>query len=113
MSFHARMDYAPARFHKSERALADLGEPFVFAPEHQATFDRIATRYPPERRKSAILAALHLVQDQQGYISRASMRFVAQQIEESWHNIQHCVAAHGYMLGFTDVHQAVPIAGKV
>jgi NADH-quinone oxidoreductase subunit E len=80
VTFHAKMDYAPAKFHKSERKLAEPGEPFAYTTEHQATFDRIVTRYPPERRKSAILYALYLVQDQQGYISRSSMRFVAQQI---------------------------------
>lgn len=80
MSFHARMDYSPAKFHKSERRLADPGEPFAYTADRQATFDRIVTHYPPERRKSAILYALYLVQDQQGYVSRAAMRFVAQQI---------------------------------
>ena len=80
MSFHPKMEYAPARFHKSERRLAEPGEPFAFTPENQAKFDEIVTHYPPERRKSAILYALYLVQDQQGYVSRASMRHVAQQI---------------------------------
>ncbi len=80
MSFHARMDYSPAKFHKSERRLADAGEPFAYTPEHQATFDRIVTHYPPERRKSAILYALYLVQAQQGYVSRMAMRFVAEQL---------------------------------
>ena len=80
MSFHPKMDYAPATFHKSERRLAEQGAPFAYTPENQATFDRLVTHYPPERRKSAILYALYLVQEQQGYVSRASMRFVAQQI---------------------------------
>jgi NADH-quinone oxidoreductase subunit E len=74
------MDYAPARFHRSQRQLAERGEPFAFSPENQATFDAAVTHYPPERRKSAILDALYLVQGQQGYVSRASMRFVAQQL---------------------------------
>ena len=80
MSFHAKMDYAPAKFHRSERKLAEAGEPFTYTPTNQKTFDELVTHYPPERRKSAILYALYLVQDQQGYISRQSMRFVAQQI---------------------------------
>jgi len=80
VSFHARMDYAPAKFHKSERKLADAGEPFQYTPENQKIFDEIVTHYPPDRRRSAILYALYLVQDQQGYISRQAMRFVAQQI---------------------------------
>jgi NADH-quinone oxidoreductase subunit E len=74
------MDYAPAKFHKSERKLADAGEPFAYTAENQAKFDEIVRRYPPDRRKSAILFALYLVQNQQGYVSRAGMRHVAQQI---------------------------------
>jgi NADH-quinone oxidoreductase subunit E len=74
------MEYAPAKFHKSERQLADPGEPFAFSPENQAKFDEIVTHYPPEERKSAILYALYLAQRQQGYLTGAAMRHVAQQI---------------------------------
>ena len=80
MSFHPRMEYAPAKFHKSERKLADQGDEFTYTPEHQAKFDEVVKRYPPDQRKSAILYALYLVQYQQGYISGASMRHVARQI---------------------------------
>ena len=80
MSFHPHMEYAPAKFHKSERKLADAGDEFRYTPENQAKFDEVVTRYPPEQRKSAILYALYLVQYQQGYISGASMRHVAEQI---------------------------------
>jgi NADH-quinone oxidoreductase E subunit len=80
VSFHAKVDYAPARFHKSERVLADAGEAIAYTPENQAKFDEVVKRYPPEQRKSAILYALFLVQEQQGYVSRAGMRLVAQQI---------------------------------
>ena len=78
MSFHPRIEYAT--FHRSERKLAELGDEFTYTPEHQATFNELVTHYPPEQRKSAILHALFLVQRQQGYISGASMRFVADQI---------------------------------
>ena len=80
MSFHPEMEYAPAKFHRSERKLAVPGEPFRYTPENQAKFDEVVTRYPPERRKSAILYALYLVQNQQGYITAAGMRLVAEQI---------------------------------
>ena len=80
MSFHPHMEYAPARFHKSERELADDGEPFVYSPENQAKFDELVTHYPPEQRKSAILFALYLAQQQQGYLTGAAMRHVADQI---------------------------------
>ena len=81
MSFHPRMDYAPARFHKSARALPEEGGEFVYSPGNQAKFDACVTRYPPDQRKSAILFALYLAQEQQGgYLTAAAMRHVASQI---------------------------------
>jgi len=80
VSFHPQMEYAPAKFHKSERKLAEPGNEFKYTPENQALFDENVTHYPAEERKSTILFALYLVQYQQGHISGASMRFVAQQI---------------------------------
>jgi NADH-quinone oxidoreductase E subunit len=75
------MEYAPARFHKSERKLAEAGDEFTYTPENQAKFDEIVTRYPPEQRKSAILYALYLAQTQNGgYLTSAAMRHVAGQI---------------------------------
>jgi len=80
VSFHPPMEYAPARFQRSERKLAEPGEPFTYTPENQSKFDEVVKRYPPDRRKSAILFALYLVQNQQGYITANGMRHVAQQI---------------------------------
>ena len=74
------MEYAPARFHRSERKLAEPGEPFTYTPENQAKFNQVVARYPPDRRKSAILYALYLVQNQAGYITAAGMIHVAEQI---------------------------------
>jgi NADH-quinone oxidoreductase E subunit len=74
------MEYAPAKFHRSERKLAEPGEPFTYTRENQAKFDEIVKRYPPDQRKSAILFALYLVQNQLGYITANGMRYVAQQI---------------------------------
>ena len=74
------MEYTPAKFHRSERKLAEPGEPFTYSAENQAKFDEVVGRYPPDRRKSAILYALYLVQNQQGYITAAGMRLVAEQI---------------------------------
>ena len=80
MSFHPHMEYAPARFHASARTLADEGGEFTYTPENQAKFDANVQRYPAEQRKSAILYALYLAQKQQGYLTGAAMRHVAQQI---------------------------------
>jgi NADH:ubiquinone oxidoreductase subunit E len=67
VSFHPQMEYAPAKFHRSERKLAETGEPFRYSPENQAKFDEVVTRYPADQRKSAILYALYLAQNQNGY----------------------------------------------
>ena len=81
MSFHPRMEYAPAKFHKSERKLAEAGDDFRYTPENQAKFDENVSHYPPEQRKSAILYALYLAQAQGGgYLTGAAMRHVASQI---------------------------------
>jgi NADH-quinone oxidoreductase E subunit len=79
MSFHPVMDYG-AGFHQSQRARLEEGPPFAFTAERRAKFEAIAKRYPPERRKSAILAALYLAQEQQGYITAHAARHVAEVI---------------------------------
>jgi NADH-quinone oxidoreductase E subunit len=67
-------------FQHSDRKLPPEGEPFAFTPERRAEFERRAAQYPPERRKSAIIYALFLVQGQQGHISANAMRHVAEVI---------------------------------
>jgi NADH-quinone oxidoreductase E subunit len=76
VSFHPKMAY-DATFHKSARQLEDEGPPFAYTPENRARFDQIITRYPPDRRRSAVLPALYLAQDQQGYITANAIRHVA------------------------------------
>ena len=76
MTFHPKMAYG-ATFHKSSRTLTEPGVPFAYTPENRARFDTIVKRYPPERRRSAVLPALYLVQHQQGYITANAMRYVA------------------------------------
>ena len=72
MRFHPKIDYAT--FHQSARKLEDEGPPFVYTPENRARFDEIITRYPPDRRRSAVLPALYLVQQQHGYITANAIR---------------------------------------
>jgi NADH-quinone oxidoreductase subunit E len=76
VSFHPTMAYG-ATFHKSSRTLTDPGAPFAYTPENRIRFDTIVVRYPPDRRRSAVLPALYLVQHQQGYITANAMRYVA------------------------------------
>jgi NADH-quinone oxidoreductase E subunit len=79
VSFHPQMPYTEG-FQQSTRKLPPEGEPFAFTPERREELERRAAQYPPERRKSAILYALFLAQQQQGYISANAMRHVAEVI---------------------------------
>jgi NADH-quinone oxidoreductase E subunit len=81
MSFHPLMVYDSDHFHKSERARLDEGGAFVFTPERRARLDEILTKYPPDRKRSAVLAALYLVQEQDGYLTASAMRHVAPILE--------------------------------
>ena len=76
MSFHPKMAY-DATFHKSSRELEEEGPEFAYTAQNRARFDDIITRYPPDRRRSAVLPALYLVQYQQGYITANAIRYVA------------------------------------
>ncbi len=77
MSFHPTMPYESGELHKSARVLPDEGQPFEFTAENHRRIEEIAARYPPERRRSAIIPTLHIVQRQQGYVSASAMRAVA------------------------------------
>jgi NADH-quinone oxidoreductase E subunit len=77
VTFHPKMAY-DATFHKSKRELEDEGPPFVYTAENRARFEEIVRRYPPDRRRSAVLPALYLVQYQLGYITANAIRHVAE-----------------------------------
>ena len=79
MSFHPQMPYGEG-WHKSERFTPEPGPAFTFTPEHRAQLEDLCTHYPPERRKSAIISALYMVQQQQGHITGNAMRHVAEVI---------------------------------
>ncbi len=77
MSFHPLMVYDSDHFHKSERARLDEGRPFEFTRERRAILDDMLTKYPPDQKRSAVLGALYLVQEQEGYLTASGMRHVA------------------------------------
>jgi len=81
MSFHPLMVYDREHFQQSERARLDEGEPFTLTPERRAQLDRMLTQYPPERKRSAVLGALYLVQEQEGYLTASGMRHIAPILE--------------------------------
>jgi NADH-quinone oxidoreductase E subunit len=78
MSFHPLMPYGTDAFHRSDRVLMPKGEPFAYTPERAAQLEEICSKYPPERRKSAVLAALYLVQEQQGHLTANGVRHAAE-----------------------------------
>ena len=77
MSFHPLMEYDRAKFQKSERRTVEDGPPFSLTPERRAQLDDILKKYPADRKRSAVLAALYLVQEQQGYLTGNAMRHIA------------------------------------
>lgn len=77
MSFHPLMVYDPSKFQQSERKTVDEGPAFTLTPERRAQLDEILTKYPPDRKRSAVLAALYMVQEQQGYLTGNAMRHIA------------------------------------
>jgi NADH-quinone oxidoreductase subunit E len=77
VSFHPIMPQQSGDLHKSERVLPDRGQPFAFTEDNRRRIEAIASHYPPERRRSAIIPPLHIVQEQQGHVSASAMREVA------------------------------------
>ncbi|RPJ83095.1 MAG: NADH-quinone oxidoreductase subunit NuoE [Acidobacteria bacterium] len=76
MTFHPEMRYGEA-LHVSRRELRDEGDAFAFTAGNRERFERIAAHYPPEYRRSAVIPALYLVQEQQGYVNAPAIRHVA------------------------------------
>lgn len=91
MSFHPLMDYGPGH-HLSARTMAEEGPAFAFTPEHRAKLEEICGRYPAEQRRSAVLAALHLVQRQQGWVSRNAIKAVAEVIRITTAEVEDVVS---------------------
>jgi NADH-quinone oxidoreductase subunit F len=78
MSFHPAMPYGTEQWHRSQRVTLPEGPDFAFTAGNRAAFEAFAAHYAPEHRQSAILHALYLAQEQQGYISANAARHVAE-----------------------------------
>jgi NADH-quinone oxidoreductase subunit E len=81
-----------ATFHKSSRQLEDEGPPFEYTSENRARFDVLITRYPDDRKRSAVLPALYLAQYQQGYITANAIRYVAGLLEITRADVEDVVS---------------------
>ena len=78
MSFHPVMPYGTEEWHRSRRVTLPEGPEFEYTPENRKRFEEFAAHYPPEHRRAAVLHALYLAQEQQGYISANAARHVAE-----------------------------------
>jgi NADH-quinone oxidoreductase subunit F len=92
MSFHPAMPYGTGEWHRSQRKTLPEGPEFQFTPENRKRFEDFAAHYPPEFRKSAILHALYLVQEQQGYITANAARHVGEVIGCSTADVEDVVS---------------------
>ncbi len=54
-----------------------MNAPMVLSPAALARIDREIAKYPPERRASAVMAALAIAQDEKGWLARDAIEFVA------------------------------------
>lgn len=55
-----------------------MNAPMALSPEALARIDQAATKYPADQKQSAVMAALTIAQDEKGWLSTATMDFVAQ-----------------------------------
>ena len=55
-----------------------MNAPMVLSPEALLKIDKAVAKYPPERRESAVMAALTIAQDEKGWLSTETLDFVAQ-----------------------------------
>ena len=54
-----------------------MNAPMVLSPEAQAKIDQAVAKYAADQKQSAVMAALTIAQDEQGWLSTATMDFVA------------------------------------
>ena len=54
-----------------------MNAPLVLSLEALAKIDQVVTKYPADQKQSAVMAALTIAQDEQGWLSTATMDFVA------------------------------------
>ena len=55
-----------------------MNAPLLLSPAALANIDKAIAKYPPDQKQSAVMAALTIAQDENGWLSAATMDFVAQ-----------------------------------
>jgi len=54
-----------------------MNAPMTLSPDALARIDRALAKYPPDQKRSAVMAALTIAQDEKGWLSTETMDFVA------------------------------------
>lgn len=55
-----------------------MNAPLMLSPDALAKIDKAVAKYPPDRKDSAVMAALAIAQDEKGWLATETMDFVAQ-----------------------------------
>jgi NADH-quinone oxidoreductase subunit E len=58
-----------------------VNAPMTLSPAALAKIDREVAKYPADQKQSAVMAALAIAQDEKGWLSTATMDFVARYLE--------------------------------
>jgi len=58
-----------------------MNAPMVLSPESLASIDREIAKYPADQKRSAVMSALRIAQEEKGWLSRETIDFVAQYLE--------------------------------
>jgi NADH-quinone oxidoreductase subunit E len=58
-----------------------MNAPLALSPAALACIDQAVEKYPADQKQSAVMAALTIAQDEKGWLSTATMDFIAQYLE--------------------------------
>ena len=58
-----------------------MNAPLMLSPDSLARIDKAVAKYPADQKRSAVMAALTIAQDEKGWLSTETMDFVAHYLE--------------------------------
>lgn len=58
-----------------------MNAPMILSPAALAKIDREVAKYPTDQKRSAVMAALAIAQDEKGWLSTETMEFVARYLD--------------------------------
>ena len=58
-----------------------MNAPTILSPGALAKIDQAAAKYPPDKRQSAVMAALTIAQDEKGWLAPETIEFVASYLQ--------------------------------